>query len=171
MSFVQRAGFGLARGAEAIAAAMLAGMFATFLLQILFRYGLNWPIGWTHEVSVILWVWLVLFGAAFVVGEREEIRLDIIYGSSSRRARRLMTLVTAVALVALYGISLPAVIDYVTFMKVEKTAYLKIRFDWLYAIYVVFAVAMIGRYLWLGWRAILGRDPGEIDPTKAGSGV
>ena len=171
MSLIPRAGSWLARGAEAVAAAMLAAMFATFLLQILFRYGLNLPIGWTHEVSVILWVWLVLFGAAFVVGEREEIRLDIIYGSASRRARRVMAIVTALALIGLYGVSLPAVVDYVTFMKVEKTAYLKIRFDWLYAIYVVFAVAAIGRYLWLGWRAILGRDPGEIDPTKAGSGV
>ncbi len=42
---------------------------------------LNLPIGWTHEVSVILWVWLVLWGAAFVVSEREEIRFDIIYGA------------------------------------------------------------------------------------------
>ena len=33
-------------------------------------------------------------------------------------------------------------LDYVTFMKVEKTAYLKIRFDWLFSIYVVFVVAV-----------------------------
>ena len=56
-------------------------------------------------------------------------------------------------------------------MKVQKTAYLKIRFDYLYAMYVVFAVAMIVRYLWLGWQAIWGRAPEAFDPTKAGSGV
>ena len=32
--------------------------------------------------------------------------------------------------------SLPAVVDYVTFMKVQSTAYLDIRFDWLFSIYV-----------------------------------
>ena len=42
---------------------------------------LSLPIGWTHELSVILWVWLVLWGAAFVLTEREEIRFDIIYGA------------------------------------------------------------------------------------------
>ena len=39
-------------------------------------------------------------------------------------------------------------------MQVEHTAYLKIRFDWLYSIYVVFAVATIARYLWLAWSAL-----------------
>ena len=65
----------------------------------------------------------------------------------------------------------PAVIDYVTFMKVQKTAYLKIRFDLLYSIYAIFAVAMIIRYLWLGYQVIWGKGPIEYDPTKASSGV
>ena len=62
-------------------------------------------------------------------------------------------------------------VDYVTFMKVESTAYLKIRFDWLFSIYVVFVVAVIVRYLWLSWQAMCGKAPEEFDPTKAGSGV
>ena len=60
---------------------MLAVMFVVFILQIVFRYVLNLPIGWTHELSVIMWLWLVLFGAAFVVRESEEIRFDLIYGA------------------------------------------------------------------------------------------
>ena len=69
------------------------------------------------------------------------------------------------------GGSLPAVVDYVTFMKVESSAYLKIRFDWLFSIYVVFAVAIIVRYLWLCGQAIWGKAPEAYDPSKAGSGV
>ena len=161
----------LARRAENVLAAMLAAMFAAFLIQIFFRYVANLPIGWTHELSVILWLWLVLFGAAFVVSEREEIRFDIIYGAVGPGPRRLMCLITAVALVALYGASLPAVMSYVRFMKVERTAYLKIPFDLLFSIYVVFAVAAIARYLWLGWRALRGVPPEAPDPTQAGSGV
>ena len=126
-------GLWLARRAENVAAAMLAAMFAAFLLQIVFRYALNLPIGWTHEISVILWVWLVLWGAAFVVTEREEIRFDIIYGAVGRpgtpghvRHHRNVRLSLSTSC------PLPAVIDYVTFMKVQSTAYLKIRFDLLY---------------------------------------
>ena len=56
-------------------------------------------------------------------------------------------------------------------MKVESTAYLKIRIDYLYSIYVVFVIAMIIRYMWLGIQAIRGKAPDAFDPTKAGSGV
>ena len=82
-----------------------------------------------------------------------------------------MFLIAASTLIALYGISFPAVFDYVTFMKVERTAYLKIRFDWLFSIYIIFVVAAIIRYLWLSWQALFGKAPKEFDPTKAGSGV
>ena len=161
----------LARRAENIAAAMLAAMFAAFLLQIAFRYLLGLPIGWTHEISVVLWLWLVLWGASFVVSEREEIRFDILYGSVGPGARRIMVVVSALALIALYAVSFPAVLDYVTFMKVEKTGYLKIRFDWLFSIYILFVAATIIRYVWLAWQALRGVAPEEFDPTKASSGV
>jgi C4-dicarboxylate transporter, DctQ subunit len=167
----QAIGAWLARRAENIAAAMLAAMFAAFLLQIAFRYLLGLPIGWTHEISVILWLWLVLFGAAFVVTEKEEIRFDIIYGAVGPSPRRVMALISAFAVIALYTLSLPAVIDYVTFMKVERTSYLKIRFDWLFSIYIVFAVATIIRYIWIAWQAMRGVAPDEFDPTKVSSGV
>jgi TRAP-type C4-dicarboxylate transport system permease small subunit len=168
---LEQTGRWLYRQAEKILAAMLLAMFAAFILQIIFRYLLNLPIGWTNEISVILWIWIVLFGAAFVVREEEEIRFDLIYAAAGPGARRFMFLASAAALIILYGVSLPAAVDYVTFMKVEKTAYLKIRFDWLYSIYVLFVIAVIVRYLWLSWQAVFGRAPKEFDPTKAGSGV
>lgn len=170
-SNLRRAGGWLYRRAENVLAAMLALMFAAFMLQIVFRYLLNLPIGWTNELSVILWIWLVLWGAAFVVREEEEIRFDLIYASVGPRTRRVMFLISAAALVGLYLVAFPATLDYVTFMKVESTAYLKIRFDWLFSIYLVFVVAVIVRYLWLSWQALFGRAPQEFDPTKASSGV
>ena len=161
----------LARRAENLLALMLGAMFLVFLIQIVFRYLLNLPIGWTHEISVILWLWLVLFGAGFVLRESEEIRFDIVYGAVGPRLRRLMAIITASALVVLYTLSLPAMADYVAFMKVERTAYLKLPFNWVYAIYLGFALAAIARYLWLGFSALRGKAPEAFDPTKAGSGV
>ncbi len=144
----------LQRRAENVAALLLAVMFLGFILQIVFRYVLNWPVGWTSELSIIAWLWLVLWGAAFVVRERDEIRFDILYSGVGRRARRVMVLVSALGLIALYSLSMPAAVDYVTFMKVQKTAYLDIRFDWLFSIFLIFSVASILRYLWLGWQAL-----------------
>ncbi|HET6620590.1 MAG TPA: TRAP transporter small permease subunit, partial [Dongiaceae bacterium] len=98
----------LRRRAENVLAAMLGAMFAAFLLQIAFRYLLNLPIGWTNEFSAVLWLWLVLFGAAFVLREEEEIRFDLLYAAVGARARRVMMLVAAAGLLVLYGMALPA---------------------------------------------------------------
>jgi TRAP-type C4-dicarboxylate transport system permease small subunit len=161
----------LYRGAELVIVIMIGAMFAAFLMQVAFRYLLGWPTGWSNELTVVLWIWVVLFGAAFVVRESEEIRFDLLYGAARPPVKRIMTLLSAIALIGLYGYSLPAVIDYVTFMKVQSTAYLKIRFDLLFSIYVVFVVAVIARYLWLGWHALRNRAVEELDPLKASSGM
>jgi C4-dicarboxylate transporter, DctQ subunit len=152
----------LRRRAENIAAVMLAAMFVCFILQIFARYVLNSPLGWTEEVSTLMWIWGVLWGAVFVLDEKDEVRFDIIYSAVRERTRRVFTVITGVALVIMYSVSLPAATSYVTFMKVERSAYLGIRLDYLYSIFLLFTVAAIVRYAWLAWRALRGRAP-EVD--------
>ena len=161
----------LQRRAEDIAALLLAVMFAAFIIQIVFRYVFNFPVGWAAELTVATWLWLVLFGSAFVLSEKEEIRFDLIYSAVRPRVRIAMAIVAALAVVVLYGASLKASFSYVSFMKVEKASYLKIRMDWMYSIYVIFLVAIIVRYVWLLSRLLRGRDPEAGDVTKVSSGL
>jgi len=156
----------LRRRAENVAVALLSLMFACFILQIFFRYVLNNPVGWSEEVIITTWLWTVLWGAAFILDESEEIRFDIIYSNISDRVRRVFTVITGVALVALYGISLPAAYSYVSFMKVERSAYLRVPINWLYSVYIIFAVACIARYCWLVYRALRGATPPATDPAR-----
>ena len=168
---LQEAGAWLHRRAENVAAGLLAAMFLAFLVQIAFRYLFNFPIGWASELTVVCWLWLVLFGTAFVLKDSEEIRFDLFYGAASRRARIGMALVFTVALLVLYGMSLKASWAYVTFMKVEKSSYLKVRMDWLFSIYILFLVAILLRYLWNLAQLLRGRDPEAPDATRASSGL
>ena len=161
----------LRRRAENVAAAMIGVMFGAFIIQIVFRDLFNFPIGWTSELTVIMWLWLVLWGAAFVVRESDEIRFDLLSGAMGKRTRIAMGIITAVALVVLYAASFPATWKYVTFMKVERTAYLNIRFDWLFSIYLAFAVAVIVRYVWILSHLLRGEEPEQVDLTKSSSGL
>jgi C4-dicarboxylate transporter, DctQ subunit len=161
----------LRRRAENVAAGLLAVMFVAFILQIIFRYLFNFPVGWSTELTTITWLYLVLWGSAFVLTEKEEIRFDLIYSSVGSRARIGMAIVFSVAVVVLYGMALPATYAYVSFMKVEKSSYLKIPLNWLYFIYVIFCVAVIVRYLWLLSRLVRGKDPKAGDLTKVSSGL
>jgi TRAP-type C4-dicarboxylate transport system permease small subunit len=158
-SFCVEAGAWLRRRAENVLATLLGVMFVAFLLQIVFRYFFNFPVGWTSELTVAAWLWLVLWGSAFVLRENEEIRFDLLYSAVGRRTRRVMGILAGVFLVALYALSFPATWSYVTFMKVERSSYLHVRLDWMYSIYVVFLVAVIVRYVWILWRLVRGKEP------------
>jgi C4-dicarboxylate transporter, DctQ subunit len=158
-SRARQTGRWLRRRAENAAAFLLLAVFLCFILQIASRYVFSYPLGWTDEASALCWIWCVLFGAAFVLRERDEVRFDIFYSSVSDRTRCVFTVVTGIAAIALFAIALPAVIAYVTFLKVERTAYLRIRLDYLYAIYIAFSVAVIVRYGALTWRALRGKPP------------
>jgi C4-dicarboxylate transporter DctQ subunit len=161
----------LQRRAENVLAALLGVMFAAFMVQIVFRYFFNLPTGWTTELTLITWLWGVLWGAAFVVKESEEIRIDLVTSMVGRRARLVMAAVSAIAIVVLYLISLPATWSYVTFMQVEKSSYLKIPMNWVYSIYLLFVVAIVVRYLWLLWDLYRGKEPETPDVSKAASGL
>ena len=159
------------RLAETIVAGLLGLMFVAFIIQIVFRYFFNFPIGWTSELSVVTWLYMVLIGSAFWLKETEEVRFDLISGRLGPRGRRAIGLIVAIAAVILFGMALPATVSYVAFMKVESSSYLKIRLDILYSVYVVFAVAIIVRYVWAIVALFRGEAPEEGDITKATSGL
>ena len=171
MSLIRHAAGWLHRRAENVLAALLGVMFAAFVIQIVFRYFFNLPTGWTSELIVITWLWLVLWGAAFVVTDEEEIRIDLVTSMVSPGTRRAMLIFVSIAIVLLYLIALPATYSYVTFMKVEKSSYLKIPMNWVFSIMLLFMAAAIGRYLWLLWDMLRGEAPEAADPTKMASGI
>ena len=163
------AGSWLRRRAEDVAALLFMVMFLAFIVQIVTRYVINFPLGWTFELSMLCWVWGVLWGAAFVVREKDEIRFDVVYSLLGERTRRYLTVVSGLSLIVLHGLSLPAVVDYVLFMRVERTAYMNIRFDFAFFVYVIFAVAVLARYCWLTWHALRGEAPETLlDSTREG---
>lgn len=147
----------LHRSAEVIAGLILGSMFVIFLAQIFFRYVLIMPVGWTVEWVAIAWVWGILFGYAFVLRESDVIRLDIIYNAVPDGLRRVFDVITGLICAGIFAWTLPKSIDYVQFMGIERTAYLRWPFDWVFSIYIPFALSVIARCLWQVWRAVSPR--------------
>jgi TRAP-type C4-dicarboxylate transport system permease small subunit len=160
----------LQRRADEVAVALISVMFVSFLLQIVFRYVLDRPLGWTEEVTVLCWVWVVLWGASFIVADADEIRFDIVYNLLPHAFRRALTVASSLAMSVLMAVSLPATWRYVAFMRREHSAYLGMRFDYLYSIYVLFALVCIARQLRVAWRAWRGSTPLDAADTADTAG-
>lgn len=159
----------LHRRADDFAVFLIATMFVSFLLQIIFRYVLNRPLGWTEEVTVLCWVWVVLWGASFIVADADEVRFDILFNVVPPKVRRVFTIIACGAMIVLMALSLPATWRYIAFMRREHSAYLGMRFDYLYSIYVLFAVVCILRQARVAWRAWHGSEPyAQVAPPEDG---
>lgn len=147
----------LRRRADDVLVLMMVAMFASFILQIVFRYVMNLPVAWTDEVCTLVWLWGILWAASFVNGNREDIRFDMLYSHLPRPMRRACTVLASGAVVLLLAGSLPAAWSYVSFMKVERTASFQIPLNWAFSIYLVFVVAMVVRHAAITWNALRGR--------------
>ena len=146
------------RGVEFIAAAMLGAMFLTFLVQIFSRYILLSPLGWTVELCLIIWIWIVFFGCAFMVKEKDHVTFDIFYLAAPTKVRQTLALISAAAIVIGMGLALWPTWDYIDWMKIRKTTTVpnpftgeKIPMRTIFSIYAIFMVALIVRY---GWRFV-----------------
>lgn len=151
--------------AENVAVALLAAMFAAFVLQIVSRYVLNDPLGWTLELCLTTWLWAVFWGAAFCLDDGDHVKFDLLYVGAPAPVRRVFAIVSAVAIVAGFLAALPATVDYVTFYKIKRSATLHLRLDWVFSVYLLFAAAVIVRYAIRAWRSLRGAPPEAAGET------
>jgi C4-dicarboxylate transporter DctQ subunit len=164
---------GLKHFAQATAAAMMAAMFATFVLQIVVRYSarLEWlperfPIldptlyGWTLEFCLLLWVWLIFWGNAFVVRAQDHVTFDILFFAVRPSIRRWFMIISGVAICVALALSIEPTWSKFYILRLKKTATLSNLFgDWIrmrdiYAIYIFFLIAVSLRYAFAAYRAI-----------------
>lgn len=146
--------------ANHLSAALLLSMFVVFIMQIVFRYWLGWPVLWTVEWVTIAWLWGILFSYAFVIKSEDMIRLDIIYLIVPTGIRRLMDIVVGLVCAGIFAWTLPKAWDYITFMSIERTAAFRWPFDLVFSIYIPFHIAVIVRMLLLAWSGIRGKESG-----------
>ena len=180
---------GLRHAAEAVAAALMAAMFLTFILQIAVRYTARIPAmkeavpllepslyGWTLELCLALWVWIVFFGCAFVVRREDHVTFDLLYLAVPIGVRRVFLIVGGLAIAAGLLLSIEPTWGKFAILRLKRTATLgdlfgdQIRMRHIYAIYIVFLAAVGLRYLWAVWSALRHGVPEET-PAEGSAAI
>jgi TRAP-type C4-dicarboxylate transport system permease small subunit len=149
----------LKRGADAVGVALFAALFLTFIVQITARFVFDRPLPWTDELAVILYVWVILWAAAFMVPARDHVVFDLLYNTMGPRTRRGMLLVGSVMIGSLATYAVPGSWDYVRFMAREGTPVLGLPFSWVFIPFVLLLLALAVRSV-LEVAALLRRRTG-----------
>lgn len=151
----------LQRLADAVGAGLFAVLFGVFIVQIVARFGFGRPLPWTDELAVIVYVWVILWAAAFMVPTREHVVFDLVYNLAGERTRRGMLLLGAVLIGGLAAWALPGSWDYVSFMRREGTPVLGWSFMGVFLPFVLLLAALVVRNARLAWRMLRGDPPEE----------
>ncbi len=130
------------RTVEMLAAAMFAAMLAIFVLKVTLRYGFDAAPDWSDEVAAILFVWVVFWGAAFMVPLESHIRFDLVMRTLPRGAQRGVAIVRHLVVIGLFAAGLPAAIGYIVFLQSQATPVLGLELEWVYACFGGFLVAV-----------------------------
>ena len=89
--------------------------------------------------------------------ENDVIKLDILYAYLPEKTKRVFDFFTNLICGMILILSLPKSMEYIEFMSIERTAYLRINFALLFSIYVPFAVVVSFRCLLNAWNALKGK--------------
>lgn len=149
--------------AEDVMVLLTAVMFGAFVIQIVSRYIFNAGTDWTHEVILICWLWLIFWGAAFFLEDRDHVKFDVLYNLGGDGARRTMALITAIAMVIGFGISIPATWDFISFKAIRGTDHFGIRLDIVFGVYLIFLVGTIVHYGIRAWKLVRGESLAKLE--------
>jgi TRAP-type C4-dicarboxylate transport system permease small subunit len=147
----------LKAGADTIAVGLFATLFAVFIAQITARFAFNKPLPWTDELAVVLYVWVILWSAAFVVPEREHVVFDLLWNVVGKRTRSVMKIIGYVMIGSLAAWALPGCWDYVHFMRRENTPVLELSFMLAFLPFPALLLALVVRSVYGIWSTLKGR--------------
>jgi len=94
---------------EIISTIILGVMTVLVVYQVVTRYVFNAPSAISEILSQYLFVWMIMFGSAYVYGSREHLTIDILKDKFSPKANMIVeiaanvTLFIFIALVCTYG--------------------------------------------------------------------
>lgn len=157
----------LRRAAGALGALLFAALFLVFIVQVTARFVFHRPLPWTDEAAVVLYVWVILWTAAFVVPEREHVMFDLVWNAAGRRARQAMRIAGNALVAVLAAIALPGTWDYVKFMAREGTPVLDVPFSLVFLPFVGLLAALALRCAWNVVEALRGRGLGDAGVPAA----
>jgi len=177
---------GLNHAFEFVAAAMMAAMFAIFILQITIRYSARaewiadaFPFleptlyGWTLDFCLLMWIWIVFWGNGLIVRHRDHVIFDIIYTNVTSDLRKWFAIFSAIVISICLLLIIEPTWSKFYILRLKKTATLSNVFgDWIrvrdiYLVFFIFATAVALRYFWRAYYILKnGAEDDLFSPTE-----
>ncbi len=125
-------------------------MFCVFVAQVFMRYVFDDPLTWSFELTLFLYVYIVMFGACYALRENEHVCFSMVYDDRSKKTQAIMRITETCIVLIIFIAAMPSVIDYAWIQKIaslKKTAVLQIPYKFLYLSFVFMMVTVAARLI------------------------
>ena len=128
---------------EYVPVVCFAVLFISFIAQVFWRYVLRNPIGWTSELIVVMFVWMVLFGSLYSSRTNSHIRFTMITDALPPKVALCFELAGNLLVALMFVLSFIPSWKYINFMAIQKTSVLHIPMPIVFAPYVIMLAGVI----------------------------
>lgn len=166
MTWLDRLFRGL-RGANACVLILLYVVIITVCFAaVIFRYLLNDSLTWAEELARYLFIAMVFLGGAYVIAEDGHLRMDVLYTSVPRAARRCIDAVTVACAIFFLVVSLGAVWSGLGVVGSQRWSSLPFPMQFAY---VPMLASIVLGLLYVPYLVIKGKVVSEV-PSEGGMG-
>ncbi|SMD12678.1 TRAP transporter small permease subunit [Rhizobium sp. RU36D] len=123
---------------EAVTTALFGLVVVAFAYGVTSRYIFGVPSRNADEIAVILFLWVIMFGAGLAVAPSEHISVDLVTARLKGRANRLTVGLGSLVAAAIFLYALPTTLDYVMFLRREVTPAMRLPLSFTYFCFVLF---------------------------------
>lgn len=123
-------------------------MFVVFVAEIAARYLFNKPLAWAYEVTVMCYLWLVIFGACFAYRDRSHVTFTLIYDKLGVKGKAVCAFLGNLLMFIAFAAMLVPSIRFISQMKMQVTSVFKIGLDIVYLPFIPFMFIMIAYFLY-----------------------
>ena len=175
-----RAVDGMNAAIRIVIAALLAGMCALALLQVVVRFvldalGINLSVPWSEELARYFMIWLIFLGAAYGCRRGQLISLTLVVDNVPPKVRRIAGVLSALVCVAFYLLLVQVGLVAIRAGLVEMSPVLQFPKACVYAAMPIGAAAMAINTLaliaegfgWIGAPAAHGKPGVGSEPGDA----
>ncbi|RPF54243.1 TRAP-type C4-dicarboxylate transport system permease small subunit [Aquisalibacillus elongatus] len=118
-------------------------MFIAFVIQVYYRYILDDPLAWTYEVTVVGFVWTLIFGAIYARRKDEHVAFSYIYDLVPEKVQFAFRVIGNLLVIVLIAIAFKPTYEFIQFMEMSETTTFNIPYNIVYFPFLILMVMLV----------------------------
>jgi TRAP-type C4-dicarboxylate transport system permease small subunit len=137
---------------------LLTVLIVAVFAQVIFRFVIEQPLAWTEELARYCLVWITFLGAAFAMGKKAHVGLEIVKTSLPKMGQKIVSILSTIVSVAFFVIIMDHGLELMSQSMTQLSPVLQIPMGVVYAVLPVSAVLLIINVIYIMGQEIKGAE-------------